>query len=242
MLVAICDDNVTQREYLKDLILRLHKDVNILFYEYDTGEALLRDAGLLHDLIFLDIQLTGIDGIETANCLRKENTEGVLVFISGIYDPTPELIKVLPYRFLKKQYVESELLKELGDILDFCKITCTEMTVAAKDNNGLCRVKACDILYIEKIRSGSLIHIQPNQQNFSGDIKTWIPIVNLYKQLKDQGFEFCHSSYLINFRWVDRINVDTKNVIMADRTSLDITRSRYMAFRKALIKFWESKY
>lgn len=52
---------------------------------YATGEKLL-NAGENYDMIFLDIQMDGLSGIETARILRKQNEDAVLIFITGVKD------------------------------------------------------------------------------------------------------------------------------------------------------------
>ena len=74
--IAICDDSEIERqifsEMLKEYWRMLHRQVEIV--EYNNGEALIADVeeDECHvELIFLDIYMTGINGLETARKLRK---------------------------------------------------------------------------------------------------------------------------------------------------------------------------
>lgn len=81
MNIAICDDEKFIREQIKSLIEINRNDCTI--ETYVTGEELL--AVQKHfDVIFLDIQMDGINGIETARIFREQGNESILIFITGI--------------------------------------------------------------------------------------------------------------------------------------------------------------
>ena len=89
--IAICDDD---REYIGELE-RMIRESNggrreICFEEYVSGLDLLKKISGGVDILFLDIQMGGLDGNETAQLLREKNFPGVLVQCSGVYNPTPE--------------------------------------------------------------------------------------------------------------------------------------------------------
>lgn len=69
------------------------------------------------DLLFLEAQLDGISGEEVAIKFREYYPGTILVFCSGIYKPTPDFLKVSPYRYLLKQYTDENMLKELKEIV-----------------------------------------------------------------------------------------------------------------------------
>ena len=84
MLIAICDDESIFRKELRSIIFKykamhqLHIDV----YEYPSGEALL--ASRKHfDIVFLDYQMSGMDGMETARTLREKNYLCSIVFVTA---------------------------------------------------------------------------------------------------------------------------------------------------------------
>jgi len=79
--IAICDDEKIVRLQIKGLIEKQKADGNLELYE--TGEELLA-VGKHFDVVFLDIQMEGMNGIDTARALREQNEETVLIFITGI--------------------------------------------------------------------------------------------------------------------------------------------------------------
>ncbi len=86
------------------------------------------------DVLFLDIQLGKTNGNDIAVCLRKKGYQGILVQCSGVYMPTPETIKISPYRYIVKQAERNELYKNISEIfeeMDRLK-TCFTMEVLYK--------------------------------------------------------------------------------------------------------------
>ena len=113
--IGICDDDKNFRTLLAEAIRR--EDSESFIYEYSTGETLIQDEENDLDLLFLDIQLPGISGNKASEIMKKKNKDLILVFVSGIYLPTPESFCVQPYRYLLKQSNPSEIQRELGTIL-----------------------------------------------------------------------------------------------------------------------------
>lgn len=234
--IAICDDDKFYSFYIQRMVTDLF-DGDIEFFKYGSGESLLRDASVMHDLVFMDIQLGGIDGTETAKVLRETNKNAVLVFCSGMVNPTPESIKVTPYRYLLKQYDDRTMKSEIVDILYKMVGSYKEEYILAKNEDGMSRIYINDIAYISKAKRGSSIHLrEPEKYGVAGGYMSDIHVTELYVQLGKFGFEFAHNSYLVNCRWVVRF--DKTFLVLDGGGELNISRSHYHDFKKSFIKFW----
>ena len=109
--IAVCDDDREYQLWLKEEIYKVF-DAGAEVLLYSSGEDLLVDSDIMHEVIILDVDMPGIDGIETAIRIRKENRNALLIFISGVRNPTPESIKVSPYRYLLKSYGKEKIEQE----------------------------------------------------------------------------------------------------------------------------------
>lgn len=84
--IAICDDDKEYREKIKTVIETegILSSNEIRFYEYESGKELLEDADILHDLIFMDMRMPGLDGNKTVLKLREYNEAAILVFSPAV--------------------------------------------------------------------------------------------------------------------------------------------------------------
>lgn len=80
--IAICDDDKNYREKIEKVIETegILPKSEIRFYEYESGKELLKNADILHDLVFMDMRMPGLDGNKSVLKLREYNRAAILVF------------------------------------------------------------------------------------------------------------------------------------------------------------------
>lgn len=87
MRIAICDDEKYYQNYLAQNIETYlnQKSISFNIQFYQSGEELLNQSEihLLYDVIFLDINMQGIDGIQTAKRIREQSTSTIIVFVTA---------------------------------------------------------------------------------------------------------------------------------------------------------------
>lgn len=243
--IAICDDDIEFIRELKILILECNANKRkIQFFEFLSGKELLNSELDEIDAVFLDIQMDEMDGNEVSICLKEQGYRGVLIQCSGIFMPTPETIKISPYRYLLKQYSKEMILKELEEIfeeLDARKI-CYEIEGSYKREKMLFRVS--DIVYITHHTNGSsVLHLNENKAKkyLEGNIIVSYTFDELIKKLETANFAIPHNSHIVNLSYVS--NFDMKREILeVDGKKLSISRGKKEAFFRRLTEYTRKKY
>ena len=84
--IGIIEDDPADLDHLKDQLLKYsaQKDCPLKMDSYVTGEEFLSSEGKAYDLIFMDMQLGGIDGIETSRKLREKNPDVIIVIVTNL--------------------------------------------------------------------------------------------------------------------------------------------------------------
>ena len=100
MQVAICDDEKEFRDELKKFLIGYKKDrrISIDIDEFENGNDLIQSREI-YDIIFMDYQMPGTDGLETARILRLKNCICSIIFITSFPQFVFESFEVQPFRF-----------------------------------------------------------------------------------------------------------------------------------------------
>lgn len=248
--IAICDDSVIDRTHMKEQIQNLAQGMNpVRIHEYDSGQELLQAINEIHfSLVFLDVQMAGMDGAETARRIRQIDNNLVLVFCTGKVEPSPESFVVQPYRYIKKNMANADKSRYIKEALTrMVEVESTPILTAKHDGRRLL-LKPDDIVYIEKYLKTTRVHLSSMAKEKYGirgnetEVRISDKLENLYEILKPYGFGYPHSSYIINFKYLMFCtNTDLKLDIYKD-LSFKITRSKAPEFNMLKSAFMNGKY
>ena len=242
--IAICDDDEDYIKELKDIILECNeKKLAIEFFEFDSGEKLLHSKFDDMDVIFLDIQMQRMNGNETAVRLNEKGYQGVLVQCSGIFMPTPETIKISPYRYLLKQDIRETTVSEMNEILSqmVARKICYEIEGSYLREKMNFRV--ADIVYITHHSKGSVLHLRSEMAKHYQDGKIIVSydFEQLLDLLQAADFSVPHNSYIVNLHYVSSFDPKTE-FFVADGKSLPMSRGKKGTFLNDLAKYTRKKY
>lgn len=117
MKIALCDDNAVFRSKAKTEVEHYFQSLDVLVCEYNSGESLLKAMkNTTFDFIILDIEMDGIDGLETARHIRKDDTQVPIVLLTSHTEFALEGYEVNAFRFLTKPLEREKLVKTLADV------------------------------------------------------------------------------------------------------------------------------
>lgn len=103
------------------------------------------------------------------------------------------------------------------------------------------KIKLSDITYIQKERHGCIIHVigEKSENDFDGKLIVREKLDKIYLKLKEFGFEYAHSSYIVNIEHVDEC--DKRQLKLDEGINLDISRSKSKQFNEQFINFFDAK-
>ncbi|MCD8049650.1 MAG: LytTR family DNA-binding domain-containing protein [Clostridia bacterium] len=195
MNITICDDS---REYI-GIIENYIESVSKSNYEcdaYESGEDLIaayvKEGG--YDVIFLDMEMKKLNGIDTANKIREIDEHVIIVFITSHTEYMRESFKCLPFRFLVKPVEIEEFNEVYGDICK--KLSGRRKTFAFTENRARVILYCDDIIYCESFDHWVMIHTRDEIY------KLREPLNEIYSRLDRDMFCRVHKSFVINFRYV----------------------------------------
>ncbi len=231
---AICDDEREDAEKLAGCLCENFPDVHTeIFTEADKFLSDDRE----YDVIFLDYSMPELTGEELAVALREKGIKSLLVFFTASQEPTPEIFRVEPFRYLLKGMEPDKLIRELEEIINKCHERRAAHYIYARQKGDIIRIPVYDISYIELAKHGCTIHTVCNGESREYSIKK--NIRQLDGELRDSGFARAHNSYLISMEHVASYN--KSYVQMDDKTELNVSRAYRRNFDMAFKKFMLEK-
>ena len=234
--IAICDDDILFCSQLESMILAYYIFTDIEIDVFEDGKTLfLRcQQGEHYDLIFLDIEMIGLNGVSTGLKIRNEleNEITQIVYISWKEDYYKQLFEVRPNNFLQKPIDNKSIIKEIEKA----------RRLSQKLNNVFWYKKAYssykvfvkDILYFES--SDKRVHIV----TVHGDDYFYDRLDNVVKKLENLTFYQIHKSYFVNLTYVAKFQY--KDLEMLNGDVLPISQSKRRDVRVRHLTMFEGEY
>ena len=225
--IAIVDDEKIIREHIKKLIE--NKQQEYVIDSYSAGKELLQTDQLYH-IVFLDIQMDGMNGIDTARALRQKSEDTVLVFVTGVKEYVFDAFDVAAFHYLIKPINEQKFTSVFEHaVLEVEKKkqhSMGQLFVKTRYRNVTLEQK--DILYIESRAKKVEIHTKTDIMD------AYASIGELEKQLKE-NFYRCHRGYLVNLALITEYSNDS--ITLNNGESIILAKEKYGEFVKVYMRY-----
>lgn len=225
--IVICEDDTLQRELLSGYLDKVFKylDLDYELREFSSGEDLLSYYPNKVDILFLDIQMDKLTGMDTARKIREFDSNVEIVFTTAIPDYIHEGYEVRAYRYLLKPLEYDCILKHtkscLNDLID------KKDTIVIKDRFKTSIIQINDILYIEVLRKEITIYKKDDKYSFNINMKS------VEDRLVKKGFFRCHRSYLINLKKVSSL-IEKENLVTIENYEVHVSRYKLKELKTKL--------
>lgn len=222
--IAIVEDNATDAEILKNNLMRYEREAIgkeiFEFYLFPNALCFIAENGKF-DLIFMDIDMPNMTGLEAATALRKSDDSAVIVFVTNLAQFAVNGYEVDAIDFVIKPMGYERLKPKMERILRAVSFNSNRSVVISKNGN-LTRVDVRDILYVE-VMSHSLIYHCVNH-----NIEGYGTLTEEEKKLSVYDFMRCNSCFLVNPRAITLI--EGYDITLKNGEVLRISRMRKKSF------------
>ena len=218
MKIAICDDSASDR----DLLLKYCEisDIvdNMEFHLFSSGKELLNSSmdGKVYDIVFLDVGMSELDGIETGKLLRRLDKNVIIIFVTSYPEFALDAFECEAFHYLVKPLEQIKLTEVLKRAVK--RIGMLHKYHIVKVKNQTLRLAVSDIYYIECCRKHIIYHMK------NDTIETVGKLSEVYKAVAKFGFFQIHQGYIVNF---DKVKCFNKYAVI-----LDDDRSVMVSVRK----------
>lgn len=227
--IAITDDNPVDIKYISSVLQRWAdmRGLSVQIDPYPSAEAFLfrYEEDPACDIILLDIEMSGMDGVTMAKKLREKNSTAVIVFITGYSDYIAEGYDVSALHYLMKP-VDPERFMQVMDraVERLCR---EERLLTVKTASEIVRIPMGSVLFLEAARNYVTIHTE-NREDFVVRHK-----LGDFENELDERFLRVGRSYIVNLAKLYRIT--RSELSFPDGTVLALPRGAYDTLNRAII-------
>jgi len=220
--IAICDDDKVVCSDIDSILEDYNSNFNIRIFH--SGEQLLKYlVNNYVDLIFLDIEMSKLNGIDVGRKLRDEiqNFSTQIVYISSKESYAIHLFKVRTFDFLLKPIKSKDIINCLENLQRQIQkqIGCFEFQA----DGAYTKIPLNEILYFEC--NNRIVEIVTTKQNYS----IYSKLYKIKDQIKSPDFVMVHRSYLVNFNFVQSYSYE--EIIMVNGDRITISQANRSAVR-----------
>lgn len=232
--IFLCDDTESILEKYKNILLNISNGENIKLNitTYSSAEQLLFDIdgkGCYADIIFLDILMGKMNGVELAKVLRSQGCKSEIIFLTTSIEYVFDSFDALPFNYIIKDKVTPDRFKEIFlkavSAVDSKK---TDMFVC-ESSSVVKKIPLDEILYFEVRNRITTVFYGESSFNFYSSMD------KIEESLANKFFVRTHRSYMVNLRNIDKI--EKNNVILSNKSSIPLSLSNAKSVKTAFSKF-----
>lgn len=224
--IGIVEDELDAAKLLESFLYRLGEEEGFRFSiaAYSSAVEFLETYKCEYDILFFDIQMPGIDGMDAATELRKIDGSVKLVFVTSLAQYAIRGYSVSASDYILKPLHYGDLKVKLQRL--FASMDQSHPLLTLKRGGNLFRVPYDEISYIESSLHRIYYHTK------QGDFDIFSTIKSIEQGLDPEIFIKINSGYIVNINYVK--GVEESDCVLLDGTKLRISRSKLAEFRKLL--------
>lgn len=237
MRVAIVDDELEMTNQIRSFLERYQREQSVYMEVdvYHRGDDFAQgykhevddDFGYTYDLIILDVEMPGINGIETAQEIRKVDSNTIIMFITNLAEYAIHGYSVEAIDYVLKPITYEDFAMKISKAMRYVERN-VKRQIILHTSEGDIPVSVADIYYIEVVRHYLHYHTTSGKYEVRGVMK------QLEQELQELKFRRCNQSYLVNLAHVKAIR---GNDVVVGNDYVPISRNKKSEFMEAFAKY-----
>jgi len=232
--IGVCDDIEEHRKCVGRMLEEYLEEKGPVFQSmvFENGQALLYEVedGTVFDLLLLDIEMPGQDGMELAGKIKELLPEALVIFISSHEKYVYDSFRVQPFRFIPKSRIEQMLFPALGDALEELGRRETRVYLA-ENGQGIEKIPIKSIVYIWHREKYAYIEKADGERT-----KIRKTLKKIFAELPQETFVWLDRGYLCNLAHITRVKGESVTLSTGER--LQVSRDRSGELKDRVRQYW----
>lgn len=229
--VAVCDDSKLMLESMKAGLEEYAKEKKeeVRVFLFHNGSELLEGYRAKYDILFLDIKMPGMNGIEVAQKIRQRDKKVIIIFLTSLIEHALDGYSVNAANYIIKPISRKRLYMEMDRWVEEMRQK-EEPYINFHNDNGNYKVLLKNINYIETYNRNLLVHTS------DGNLVCYWKLKEMENKIGKYGFSRNHASYLINLFYVE--NIEKMEVKLSTGERLPLSKMKKKEFMEQLAEYW----
>lgn len=231
MKIALVEDNELHRDQISREIQAYFEEINEVceLRVFDNGSDMVDHYYAVggYDLLLLDIQLPGMDGVSVAKQVRQSDEKVLIVFITNMTSYAVQGYSVHALDYILKPINRISFRNTLDHAREMFRQR-TEHFISVTTSEGLLKLDISQIYFIETEKHAVRLYYTKGSFHINDTLKS------IEDKLKNAPFSRCNNCYLVNLAHVERVK---KNDVIVAGHELSFSRLRYKPFMEALTNY-----
>lgn len=232
MRILICDDDALIIEQL-DKYISEYFERNALKTPdiscFSSGEALFADTGE-KDILFLDIEMPGLNGIYVGNELKKRYPNLIIFIVTSYMEYLDDAMRFHVFRYLSKPLDKKRLFRNMKDALEVYHNANVKIPVETRE--GVHAISVSDIISVEALGRKVIVHTTSKDFDSLHNMQYW------KDHLPKQRFFQSHRSFLVNLEHITDFDHTLIHLCNHQFTAY-LTRRKYTTFKEQYLLYLE---
>ena len=228
--IAVCDDDEHIVSEVQRLILEWNPQTEVSCFS--SGEELLFDYRPYH-AVFLDIDMEGMNGIETGKAVRQMDREVKIVYLTAYRDYVAGAFAVHAFQYLLKPVNHKNMISTLEEVFRYVKSPEKMTVLDFRTVDGMVCLPTEEIYYFGyfnrriRIVTGREEYFMVNR------------IGEVYERMKEYGFSMPHKSFVVNMQ--HEKNVKGSQIYLDNGMELPLSQKKQKLWKQELMSYFSKR-